>query len=826
VMVTRRYYRSGESEYFINRRAARLKDINELFMDTGLGREGYSIIGQGRIAEIMSAKPDDRRNIFEEAAGISKFRAQREEAERRLEKTATNLQTASEVIGEIERQLVPLKRQADNALKFFDLRDQLKSQEVNLYIYNFENNQNIKQKIYDRLAVAERELKIKNEKYNTCVQQYEKCLSDREGVDRLSENYTAELMALKVNAEKASGEVNVLKEKIGNLQSEKNRLNDELKSVDSQLATYDLMISSSENKKTGELTNYLSTSKELEDASKKLSLLSTTLKGQESDLETRNLEYVQAIEQLGALKGNLSGFIAEKGINEERSKNIMSLLSDKKAQLDAAITNLSIYEGKLKSAKEKLRNLSAEYNEALSNKMDANEAIKGYQQDIISLNSRLGASIGNLDLLVKIKNEYSGYQPAVKALMNDAKYDENLDRKVLGVLAEVLKVSPEYETAIEYALGGALQNVLVENERDASELITYLKQKNYGRITFRPLTSCRPHTLEGRDRDVLKEDGCYGLASDLVECDKKFNPFVETLLGTTVVVDNMVNAIRIFKKYNQSFKIVTVEGEIFSRGGEITGGSRKNQKSGIMSQEKDIEQARASLERLKSQIADMNAERVERENEVASCDSAIVELNKSIQELRIECGLNEDKSKQAREITERLTAEVQRDAAEYEVVRNAIKDISSKIGNIDELEKLVKDKQIEYGSSLETSKSKSSEQKNEFELMNESVMSLRLKLAGHKSALDGCDADLFRLGHDRQGVEDEKMDLIADLKIVESNLEAISSAPEKKKFSPEDLARITLLESEVAGLSNKKKSLSDDIGRLDAEKNNLNTERN
>ncbi|MEG2688510.1 MAG: ATP-binding cassette domain-containing protein, partial [Clostridia bacterium] len=397
VVITRKLDRSGLSEYFINNTRCRMKDIVTLFHDTGIGKEGYSIIGQGRIAEIMSAKPDDRRNIFEEAAGISKFRAQREEAERRLEKTAINLQTASEVIGEIERQLVPLKRQADNALKFFDLRDQLKSQEVNLYIYNFENNQNIKQKIYDRLAVAERELKVKNEKYNSCVQQYEKCLSDREGVDRLSENYTAELMALKVNAEKASGEVNVLKERIGHLQAEKNRLNDELKSVDSQLATYDLMISSSENKKTCELTSYLSTSKELEDASKKLSLLSTTLKGQESDLETRNLEYVQAIEQLGALKGNLSGFIAEKGINEERSKNIMSLLSDKKAQLDAEITNLSIYEGKLKSAKETLRNLSAEYNEALSNKMDANEAIKGYQQDIISLNSRLGASIGNLD---------------------------------------------------------------------------------------------------------------------------------------------------------------------------------------------------------------------------------------------------------------------------------------------------------------------------------------------------------------------------------------------------------------------------------------------
>lgn len=825
VVITRKLDRSGLSEYYINRTRCRMRDIISLFHDTGIGKEGYSIIGQGRVAEIMSAKPDDRRNIFEEAAGISKFRAQRTEAERKLEKTSLNLQTANEIIQEIERQINPLRKQAETAQKYFELKEQLKHNEVNLYIYNYENNQSIKQKIYDRLAHAEKELKIRDLEYNDTVKKYDDCIRESGGIDRLYDEHSAELMSLKVDAERVAGQASLIKERIANLQNDHNRLNAELQSVDNQITVSEGLIRDAQERKENELSQYIRISKECEELESKFAFLSKSLAGQESAIETRNAELLRTVEELGTLKTNLSGFSTEKGINEERAKNLLALLNEKKKRLDEEITNLSIYDGKVKASREKLRELTSEYNETLSEKLEAQEAMKGFDEDVVSLNAKLGIAEGNLRLLTSIKNDYQGYQEAVKRLMQDTKHDAVLARKIWGVLAEVINVPSEYEAAIEYALGGAMQNVLVETERDASELITYLKQKNYGRVTFRPLSSCRPHPLTGENRAALSEPGCFGVASDLIKYDKKFDGFIQTLLGSTVVVNNIDNAIRIFKKYNQAFKIVTLDGEIFSRGGEITGGSRRSQTQGLLSQEKQIEQAQAALNKLKNQISLFNDRRAEREEEVRLCERKIEELSAAISELRIDCGLNEDKAKQAFEITEALKSEIQVSAEEYESVRASVKELADKIASIDVLEKQVSEKRAEYNEMLASSKNKSSEQKSEREEMSERVMDMKIKLAECKSALDGYDAEIFRLSRDKEATEEEKLDLIAELKSVQNSIDSISSAPTKTNFSEEDKQRIATLEKALANLSERKRTIQDEIVALDAQKTRVYNDR-
>ncbi len=826
VVITRKLDRSGLSEYFLNNTHCRMKDIINILHDTGIGKEGYSIIGQGRIEAILSAKPDDRRSIFEEAAGISKFRSQRNESERKLERTAQNLQTANDVISEIERQLNPLRRQAETALKYFGLKDELKKLEVNLYIYNYENNQTFKQKIYDRIAATEKELKLKDIRYSECVRMYDDCIMQSGGLDRLSEEYNAELLSLKVDAAKTAGEANVVKERISNLQAECNRLNGDLKSVDMQLSVSADLIKAAEKQKEEELQAYLEVSKKYDEQSGRLEFLSKSMAGQESDLETKNLEYVRAIEELGALKGNLSGLIAEKGISEERAGNLMRLLNDKKAKLDEEITNLSVYDVNVKNAREKQRTLISEYNELLSEKMEAQEAVKAYSEDLVALNSKLGMHEGNLRLLQSIKDEYQGYQEAVKRLMQDAKRDMSVGNKVVGVLAELIEVPKEFSSAIEYALGGALQNVVVETEHDASDLITHLKQKNYGRVTFRPLSSCRPRQQSYELKEALKEQGCFGTAASLIGYDARFNDLMDALLGSTVVADNMNTAIRLFKRYNQAFRIVTLDGEIFSRGGEITGGSRRSQNSGLLSQEKEIEAARANLERTKSNIANLHAQREEREREIEEFDGRLSELGNEISETRINCTLNEDKAKQSELIVQTLNEEISRDAAEYEAVSGSVKEIARKISSIDELENTVKNRQAEYGKLLETSKSKSTEQKSERETLSEEVMNLRLLLAGHKSKLDSVDADIFRIKREMQSAEDEKIDITAELRRAEQSLENIAKAPLKTSLSKADAERIETLERELAGLSDKKRELQDNIVKLDAEKTEIFNERN
>lgn len=825
VIITRKLDRSGLSEYYINHNRCRLSDIENLFYDTGIGKDGYSIIGQGRVDEIMSLKPGDRRQIFEEAAGISKFRSERKQAESKLEKASNNLQIANEVIAEIEKQINPLRKQAETAKKYFELKDQLKHNEVNLYIYNYENNQSIKQKIYDKISNLERELKIKELQYNDCVNKYDDCIVESSGIDRVYEECTNELMSLKIDATKFEGDAALLKERINNIQSEINRLNSELQSIDNQLLVTNQMIANVTTKKEDEFRAYIQTTNECNALEQQRNSLTKSLEGHESDLETRNLEYVRAIEELGSLKSNLSNFTTEKGILEERAKSLLALINQKKEHLDSEITNLAICDGNLNSSRERMREVMSQYNETITCKHECEEAIKSYGEDLVRLNSQLGMAEGNLKLYTSIKNEYSIYQDAVKKLMLDSKNDPVIASKIWGVLAEVIKVPQEYEAAIEYALGGAMQNVLVENERDASDLINYLKQKGYGRVTFRPLSSCRPRTLTSENRGVLNEPGCYGVASDLIKFDNKYRGFIDTLLGSTVVVNNIDNAIRIYKKYNQQLKIVTLDGEIFSRGGEITGGSRRNQTQGLLAQEKNIEQAKASVERIRRNISLSNSQRADREQELSSCNEMIDSLNKEINELRINTTLNEDKAKQAFEISESLKREIANDAQEYEVAKATIKDIEERIKSIDELEKVVASKKDEYTSLLETSKTVNTQGRNEREDLTSKITSLRIKIAGQKNAIDGYEQDLYRLNRDIENLEQEKLETIASLKTEQNSLDTIAKSPEKSRFSKADEDRIVELEKQLADLSDRKKTITQDIQDLDKQKAQLFNER-
>jgi len=826
VVVTRKLDRSGDSEYYINNSRTLLSDIIDLFRDTGIGKEGYSIIGQGRVDEIMSAKPDERRRIFEEAAGISKFRAERIKAEKRLEQTAQNLQTTNEVISEIEKQIGPLRRQAETARKYAELREQLKHYEVNLYVYNYENNQSTKDKIQGKINGCVNELKEKDVEYNECVRKYDECIRESSNIDHTYDERNAELLVLKVGAAKSEGAATAIKGRIEDIQTQIGHLNDDLVSVDNQLMVSEKMIEDLNAKKSETLSEYMQASRECEELESKYSKLNASLKGQESALADSNDAYVHAIEELGALKSNLSNLQAEKGIHQERARTINELLAQKKATLDEELTNLSIYDAKVKNGKARKRELINEYNECMSSKMEAQEGAKSLLDEIANNNNKISATEERLKIAIDDKERYASYQNAVGNLMRDAKDNDAIASRILGVLAEVISVPAEYETAIEYALGGAMQNVLVETESDASDLIAYLKQKNYGRVTFRPLSSCRPHTLTGDSLNALREPGCYGLASELIKYDYKYDGLVKTLLGTTVVVNNIGNAIRIYKKYNQAFKIVTLDGEIFTRGGEITGGSRRNQTQGLLSQEKKIEDIRANLERAKKGMSALINRREECEQEVHNAEKRIEELNGEISALSIEIGINEEKAAQSAKITETLQNEINEGAHEYDIVKIAIKDIEDKLNSIDVLEKLTSEKKAEYTALLEDSKNENSKQKDESQVLSQELMEMNIKKANLQNMLAGHDSDLFRVTREKESLEQEKLDIVAELKIEQTKLESIMSSPERASVSKEDAERIASLEKQIADLSKRKQTISDEIVALDAQKTSIFDKRN
>lgn len=826
VVVTRKLDRSGDSEYYINNSRTLLSDIIDLFRDTGIGKEGYSIIGQGRVDEIMSAKPDERRRIFEEAAGISKFRAERVKAEKRLEQTALNLQTTNEVIAEIEKQIGPLRRQAETAKKYADLREQLKHNEVNLYIYNYENNQAIKDKIKARIDNSTNLLKQKESEYNECVLKYDDCIRESSTIDKTYDEKNAELMVLNMGVAASEATAKTLKGRIEDIQSQIARLNEDVHSIDNQLITSEKIIEKLNNDKSEALSQYMQTCKELDELTAKASKLDAKLKGRESALADSNDAYVRAIEELGNLKSNMSALQAEKAIHQERARTIKELLAQKKSTLDAEMTNLAIYDANVHKGKERKRELINEYNECVSSKLEAQEGANALLVDIELENKKISASEERLKIAIDDKEKYASYQYAVGNLMRDAKDNPEIAYKILGVLAEVINVPGEYEAAIEFALGGAMQNVLVENESDASDLITYLKQKNYGRVTFRPLSSCRPHTLTGDSLNALREPGCYGLASELIKYDRKYDGLIKTLLGTTVVVNNIGNAIRIYKKYNQAFKIVTLDGEIFSRGGEITGGSRRNQTQGLLSQEKKIEEIKTNLERAKKGLSVLINRKAECEQEIHNAEARITELNSDISTVNVEIGVNEAKAAQSSKIVEDLQAEISEGAHDYDIVKIAISDIETKLDSIDELEKLTSEKRAEYTALLADSKSENTKQQDESQQLNRRLMEMNIEKANQSNALTQFDNDLFRYTREKESLEEEKLDAIAQLKIEQTKLESLVQTPEKTNVSREEQKKITALQEEIKALSERKRTISGEIVALDAKKTEIFNQRN
>ena len=821
VAITRKMDRSGKSEYYINNNRCLRQDIMKLFSDTGAGKDGYSIIGQGKVAEIMSAKPEERRHIFEEAAEIAGFRNSRTDSERKLEKAKANMQTADEVIAEINRRIGPLKKQAETAEKYFELKEQLKQLEVNLYIYNYENNQSIKQRILDRITSVKQELEKRETEYRIAVRKYDDSITMSSGIDRLYDERNAELMALRIAATKMEGDAALIREKISALQHDIARINDEMESIDNQLIVTDGLIAAAEQKKEEKFAEYLKLSETAAGLEEKYKDISASVEGREKDIEERNRDYIKVIEELGELKENYSSYIAEKGIQSERMKNLSDALKEKKDRLDAATTDLAIYDGKLATLKERMRQLVEEYNETVSNKNDAMEAKKAYEEDIVKLNSGLGLAQGNLELYKSIKEQFSGYQEAVQRLMQDSKHDPVLASKIWGVLAEVIKVPAEYVTAIDYALGGAMQNVLCETESDAGDLINYLKRKGYGRVTFRPYTACRPHPLEGANLNVLKEPGCLGLASKLISYEKRYEPFVQALLGSTVIVNNLDNAKLLFRKYNQAFRIVTLAGEIFTRAGEITGGSKRNQSQSLLAQEQSIASAFAAVEKCKSNIATMRSRLADKEDEIKECDARLEQISAEMSELKVDISLNESRSKQAFEETQRLNAEISESAEEYEKIRAIVADLDAKISSIDELERVAAERKDEYTSLYEESRSQGTQQRSERQELQEQVMQTRIMLASLNSEIDRAKGDISHYMRQRGELEGRKIDCAETLRQRQAELEAIADKAASATLSAEDAARIKEVEDDISSLNERKRNLSDEIKSLDEQKTAL-----
>ncbi|QNU65375.1 chromosome segregation protein SMC [Ruminiclostridium herbifermentans] len=628
VTVTRRVYRSGESEYYINKTSCRLKDIYELLLDTGIGRDGYSIIGQGRVDEILSSKSEDRRHIFEEASGIMKYKVRKQEAERKLELTEQNLIRIKDIINELESQLEPLREQSEAAKKYLSLREALKELEVNVYLDSIDKlKEKIKEyevqfkDIKDNIEAEERRLRnitIQNQQKNEFLKDLEVKVNEARD----------SFYIIEANLEKSNSEISLKKEKISSLNQNIQRLDEEITELDSK--TEQLL---KEEKNKLSKIEYLNGqhkefSNKLEKYQAELDEIISTLSESEREIEMLKSGIMDKLDiqsdkrtQINNIKNHIENIKKRQNsigteiysLKVEKDKENM-----KKEDLAESIRNSA---NLIKYEKEKIAELSSEKNELQETLIDLEKQQGAVKTDIQVKSSRQR-------LLKDMEKSMEGYSRSVKEIMNACKASSDFGKGIHGTVAQLFSVDKKFETAIEMSLGSATQNIVSSSEDDAKKAIDFLKRNKLGRATFLPITSVRGKRLDDTTISKLKEySGFCGIASDLVSCDEKYRGIALNLLGKVAVVENIDAGINIARKFNYSFRIVTLEGDILSTSGSMTGGSNDHKGSGILGRNREILELEEAIESLKKKDMSLGIKTSEVKSMLAEIESELNEEN-------------------------------------------------------------------------------------------------------------------------------------------------------------------------------------------------------
>ena len=597
VAVTRRYYRSGESEYYINRRACRLRDINELFMDTGLGREGYSIIGQGRIDEILSVKSADRREVFEEAAGISRFRHRKEEAERKLQRTDENLVRINDKIDELELQVEPLRVQAEKTKKYLVLRDELKGLEISVWLEQLERLRadNVKLKADYETAVRQREaMQAELDQLYAAGEEYSQQMRDK---DIAAEELRTRQEGLSEQLHDCESGISLLRRDVENNSENAQRIRQELEQQEGRADSLAEQIDQRRDRLAKIEEEIGACQGELDKLARRVEEILGSAGSLDAELDRlRERERLEAA-SAGEAKELLSALAAaaqELYDREERLSQELQEQEDKSAQAQQSMEQVKRELDKVTEDRDAARNVVSGYQMRLQSrrrKLDETaEKHRRLQMDENNLNSRI-------KMLAEMEKLYEGYSKAVKLVMGEA--ERGGLRGVRGPVAGLLHVPDRYAVAIETALGGAMQNLVVERDEDGRNAINWLKRRDGGRCTFLPMNTIRP--ADFRDKAVEREDGFLGMGDALISFDRQYAGIFSNLLGRVVIAENLDRAMAMARKFGHRFRIVTLDGQVLNAGGSMTGGSA-SRSAGILSRANELERLNRQKEGLSADL--------------------------------------------------------------------------------------------------------------------------------------------------------------------------------------------------------------------------------
>lgn len=610
VTVARKVYRSGESEYLLNGSVCRLKDVQELFYDTGIGKEGYSLIGQGQIDRILSGKPEERRELFDEAAGIVKFKKRKKAAQKNLENERANLVRINDILSELEKQVGPLEEQAEKAKIYLNKREELKSLDVNLFLIEIKEIKEQLRSVEEKIRILNEDYEETDAHYETTKAEYEKVLARTSQVEERIEEARNALSQASVLSQRLEGEINVLKEQIHSSEDAVNRIEERKKVVQSELLERQTSLEGLDGE-WNELTKRLSSMMEKSsDARGLLAQVQARLADYNTRIEKAKNDIIQLLNDKASTQGK-----------QQRYDTMLEQVQIRKAELNQRLLTMKTNESEQQVFIDQYEQELLQISEKLEQWMHSEREFKQKRQELEQnqtqrtdylrkLQNSFHKEQSRLDTLVNITERYDGYSNAIRRVMEQKNHNSGL----LGVVADLIKTEKKYEMAIETALGGSIQNIVTEDEQTAKVMIEYLKKNHLGRATFLPLDSINGRGGIGRE-EALRENGALGVADTLVQAEKQYKVLLNYLLGKTLVVDTMDHAILIARKYKHSIRIVTLEGELLNPGGSMTGGAFKNN-SNLLGRRREIEELEEKTKELNIQIKNVESQLSDGQREI------------------------------------------------------------------------------------------------------------------------------------------------------------------------------------------------------------------
>ena len=818
VEMTRRLYRDGESEYLLNRQPSRMKILTGLLHGAGAAKEGYSIIGQGRIEQIMNAKPEDRRSIFEEATGIVVFKDRKADAERKLNASKDNLFVFAQRMQEVERQLTPLKKAAENTLKFRTLYSEQRMHETNLYIYRHDSLEGEKSKLDEKKAKVDARIEYLTKRMDELLEEQQSCRNQIENADKSLQDLNDRLHRYAVDIEHKSGETRLYTERARSVKGK-------LASAQEEIAYSAKRIDEIEKEKR----RYEALSEKNVQRTEKMRLQTASFRERSEELSKRISEYeymtgehrkkvMDTFKDLSELRQNMGSLSAQKSLLEERLSEVETDMLRIRARRDESKRE---YENSIERSHSLTALLDSEddlLNEAESKLKDSEEKIRALVNQVYDTEAQIRSLGDSLVTVRALRDRFDGYVYSVKRLMSDARENPSLSSKIKGLIADVVRCDKEYEVAIETAFGGAMQNVITGTREDARELIDHLKRTRGGQVTFLPLDALRPRYENDQIKAAVLDAGALGFAVNLVKFDKQYENVIHNLLGNTLIVDNIQNATLIAKRYPRAFKIVTLDGDQIAVSGSMTGGSRREVAGNLLANERRIAELEESLQTKKSFLSRAGARRAE--------------LNSARDEAEEELNLLRDKLQNARlefaTLTEKQSAllySVTSAESEYAAYGQSLSALKERLSGLDSEYSGVSAGASELSEQSDKASSAIDDMSAEYEKLvserneiTEKLNGCLVEIASLESAVKSNADNIERLEREKEGLVLKIERTRASIPQITRELDELNAKAEKTALTAEEQAVVNDLRNRIVEATQSKNTLNERMKGIEFER--------